>query len=75
MRIGQDQSLQHPNRRLVKLVGGDLPIVVLPNNILIPPEYPCNIQDDLGIAIRDSLRNFADINGNFHAKEQQSIFD
>ena len=78
MRIGQDQTLQHLDGGLLKLGNGDLPIAELPDSIHIPPENICEIQDDSGIAIRESLRHFmekifSDISANFHAPEQQWI--
>ena len=79
MRIGQDESMQHFDRCHLMMGNGDLQIEELPNIIHIPPEYPYKIQDDSGIAIRQSLRHFVekifpDINGNFHAPEQHWIF-
>ena len=79
MRIGQNQSLLHFDRCLLTLVNGDLQIAELHDSIHISPEYPYKIQDDSGIAIRESCRHivekiFPDINGNFHAPEQQWIF-
>ena len=78
MRISQDQSQQHFDRCLLQFGNGDLPMEELPDSILISPEYPYKMQDDTSIAIRESLREFAekifpDINGNFHAPEQQWI--
>ena len=77
--IGQDQSLQHFDRCLLKLGNGDLLIAEQPDSIHIPPENLRKIQDDSDIANRESLRHFMekvfpDINGNFHAPEQQWIF-
>ena len=48
----------------------------LRDSIHIPPENICEIQDDSGIAIRESLRLFVEkispnINANFHPPEQQ----
>ena len=79
MRIGQDQSLQHFDRCLLKFGNGDLQIAELPDNIHFSTEYPYKIQDDSSIAIRESLRHFVekifpDINVSFHAPEQQWIF-
>ena len=76
MTIGQDQFLLHFDRCILKLGSGDQPIAELPDSINIPPENPYKIQDDSGIAIRESLRHyvekiFPDINANFHAPEQQ----
>ena len=77
-RIVQDQSLQHFDRCLLKLGNGDLPTAELPDSTHIQPENPYKIQDDPGIAIRESRRHivnktFPDINANFHAPEQQWI--
>ena len=79
MTIGQDQPPQHFDRCLLILGNGDLQIAELPDSIHISPEYPYEIQDDSGIAIRESLRHLEekilpDINGNFHAPEKQWIF-
>ena len=73
MRIGQDQSQQHFDRCLLKLGNGDLHIAELPDSIHIPPENSHRIQDDSGIAIRESTRHimekiFPDINANFHVE-------
>ena len=78
MRIGQDQCLQHLDKCLHKLGNGDLLVAELADSIYISPEYPYEIQDISGIAIRESLRHFVekmipDINVNFHAPEQQRI--
>ena len=78
MRIGQDQSLQHFDRCLLKLGNGDLPIAEQPDSIHIPPGNLYEIQDDSGIAIKESIRHFVEkifpnINANFHASEKQSI--
>ena len=79
MRIGLNQSLLHLDRCLLKLGDEDRQITELPDSIHISSEYPYEIQDDSGIAIRESLRHFvdmifSDINGNFHAPEKQWIF-
>ena len=79
MRLGLDQSHQHFDRCKLKLENGDLQRAVLPERIHISPEYLYEIQDDSGIAIRQSIwyiveMIFPDINGNFHAPEQQWIF-
>ena len=78
MTIGQDQFLKHFDRCLLKLGNGAQPIAELRDSIHIPPENPCEIQDDSGIAIRESLRHFVekifpDINANLSAPEQQWI--
>ena len=71
--------MQHFDRCLLSLGNGDLQVAVLPDSIHISPEYLYEIQDDFGIAIMESIKHFAektfpDINGNFHAPEQQWIF-
>ena len=58
MRIGQDQSLQHLDRCLLILGNGDQPIAELRDSIHIPPDNPYKIQDDSGIAIKQSDRHF-----------------
>ena len=60
MTIGQDQSLLHYDRCLLKFGNGDLPIAEQPDSIHIPPENLCEIQDDSGIAITESLRFFVE---------------
>ena len=75
MAIALDKSLQHFDRCLLILGNGDLPIAELPDSIHIPPENLFEIQDDSGIAIRQSPTHFvekifSDINANFHAPEQ-----
>ena len=79
MSIGQDQSRQHSDRCLLKFGNGDLQIAELPDSIHNSPEYTYNIQDDSGIAIRESIRHsvkkkFSDTIRNIHAPEQQWIF-
>ena len=79
MRIGQNQSLQHFDRCLIKFGNGNLPIAELPDSIHIPSENLFKIQNDSDIAIRESLWHFmdeifSDINANFNAPEQQLIF-
>ena len=79
MRLGQDESLLYIDRCLLKFIHGDLQIAELPDSIHIPPENVYEIQDDSGIAIRVSIRNFVekifpDINANSHAPEQEWIF-
>ena len=79
MTIGHVQSLQHFDKCLLKLVNGDLQIPELHDSIRISPEYLCEIQDDSGIFIMESIRHFvekifSDIDGNFHAPEQQLNF-
>ena len=71
--------MQHFDRCLIKLGNGDLPMAKLPDSIHIPPENPYKMQDDSGISIRESPRNFVekiftDINANFHAPRQLWIF-
>ena len=78
MRIGQDQSLQHFDRWLLKLGNGELRTVGEPDSIQIPPENLTEIQDDSRINIRESLMQFVekifpDIGANFRAPEQQWI--
>ena len=73
MRIGQNQSLQHFDRCLLKLGNQNLPMAVLPNSIHVPPENLFKIQDDFGFAVRESLRHsidkiFPEINSNFHVE-------
>ena len=64
------------DRSPLKLGNGDIQITELPDSIHISQEYPCKIQDDSGIAIRESIighfveKIFPDNNGNFHAPEQ-----
>ena len=75
MTIGLDQSLLHFDRCLLKFGNGDLPIAKLPDSIHIPPENRSKMQDESGIGIRESLRNFAetiltDIDAIFHAQKQ-----
>ena len=60
IRIGQDQSLQHFDRCLLKLGNGDLQIAELPDSIHIPLEKLHEIQDDSGIAIWESIRHFVE---------------
>ena len=79
IRICKDQSLQHFDRCLLKLGNEELKIAELPDSINISPEYLCEIRDDSGIAIRESIRHFvekifSDINGTFYAPEEQWIF-
>ena len=69
----------HFDRCLLKFGNGDLQIAELPDSIHISADYLHKIQDDSGIAVRESLRNFvekifSDIDGSFHAPEQQWIF-
>ena len=78
MRIGQDQSLQHFDRWLLKLGNGELRTVGEPDSIQIPPENLTEIQDDSRINIKESLMQFVekifpDIGANFRAPEQQWI--
>ena len=73
MRIGQDQSLQHIDRCLLKFGNGDQPLADLPDSIQISPENLYEIQDYSGIAIRESPRHFVekifpDINTNLHVE-------
>ena len=61
-----------------KIWNDDLQMAELPDSIRISHEYLYEIRDDSGIAIGESLRHlmeniFSDINGNFHAPEQQWI--
>ena len=60
------------------LGNGDIPIAEPPDSIHIPPDNLYKIQDNSGIAIMESHRQFVekvfpDINADFHAKEQQWI--
>ena len=76
MGIGQDQSQLNFDRCIHKLGNGGLQITELVDSIHISAENLYEIQDDTGIAIRESLRHivekiFSDINGNFHTPEQQ----
>ena len=78
MRISQDQSLRQFDSCLLILGNGDLPIAEVTDGIHIPTENLCEIQDDSGIAIRESIRHFVGkifpyINANFRASEQQWI--
>ena len=73
-----DQSLQHFDRCLLIFGNGDLPIAELPVSIHNPPENQYEIQEDFGIAIRESIRHivekiFPDIIATFNAPEQQLI--
>ena len=62
----------------LKLGNYGIQIAALPDSIHISPEYPYEMQDDSGIAIRESLRHilkkiFPDINGHFHEPEHLCI--
>ena len=60
MRIGPDQSLRHFDICLLQVGNGDLPMAELPDSIHVPPENLYEIQDDFGIAVRESLRFFVE---------------
>ena len=60
MRTGQDPSLHHFDRWLLKLGNGNLLTAEQPDNIRIPPEYLFEIQDESGIALKESLKQFVE---------------
>ena len=78
MKIGQDQSLPHFYRWLLKFVIGDLQISERPDSIDIPPEYLHKVQDHTGIVIRKSHRHFVEkvfpnTNAKFHPSDLHLI--